>query len=207
MKKIKAYKCTDCKEISYLEDNGEIRVGFCKKCGHPLWNPPDKEEEIKRILMRTIRHNKQEDWGTSVFIMGEFGLAFGNIYWYNDDHVTAYISSLSIEPQVRGRGIGNQLLRSLEIIAAMSGYTKVCLWVDKGTWMHGWYLRHGYAFLKDHELRNNQVWLIKNLKARSQTIPVSEKPLRERMQGRFSSCVALTITDTGRRRKAKRRNF
>ena len=54
MKKIKAYKCTDCKEISYLEDNGEIRVGFCKKCGHPLWNPPDKEEEIKRILMNNF---------------------------------------------------------------------------------------------------------------------------------------------------------
>ena len=73
MKKVKAYNCTDCNEISYLEDNGEIRVGFCKKCGHPLWNPAndednesqkhdesspilckDKEEEIKRILMNNF---------------------------------------------------------------------------------------------------------------------------------------------------------
>lgn len=46
MKKIKAYKCTDCKEISYLEDNGEIRVGFCKKCGHPLWNPANDEDDL-----------------------------------------------------------------------------------------------------------------------------------------------------------------
>lgn len=44
MKKIKAYKCTDCKEITCLEDNGEIRVGFCKKCGHPLWNPANDED-------------------------------------------------------------------------------------------------------------------------------------------------------------------
>ena len=40
----KAYKCTDCKEITCLEDNGEIRVGFCKKCGHPLWNPANDED-------------------------------------------------------------------------------------------------------------------------------------------------------------------
>jgi len=34
----KAYVCTDCQEISVKKDNGEIRVGFCDKCEHPLWN-------------------------------------------------------------------------------------------------------------------------------------------------------------------------
>ena len=129
--------------------------------------------------MRIIRHNKVEDWGMSIFIMGYYGVVMGNVYWYNDDHTTAYISSLSVEPHATGKGFGNEMLKALELTASLSGYTKVCLWVNKGSWMHGWYLRHGYAFLKDHESGNNMIWLFKNLKARSQTIPVSKKPLCE----------------------------
>jgi rRNA maturation endonuclease Nob1 len=34
----KEYKCTDCKQVNLKKDNGQITVGFCKKCGHPLWN-------------------------------------------------------------------------------------------------------------------------------------------------------------------------
>ena len=32
------YECTDCGTITRLKNNGEIRVGYCKDCGHPLWN-------------------------------------------------------------------------------------------------------------------------------------------------------------------------
>lgn len=35
---LKDYKCTDCGHINKLMDNGKINVGFCKKCGHPVWN-------------------------------------------------------------------------------------------------------------------------------------------------------------------------
>ena len=34
----KVYKCTDCQTINALKDNGEITVGFCSNCEHPLWN-------------------------------------------------------------------------------------------------------------------------------------------------------------------------
>jgi len=34
----KEYECTDCGQINNVKDNGEITVGFCSKCGHPLWN-------------------------------------------------------------------------------------------------------------------------------------------------------------------------
>lgn len=34
----KKYQCTDCKNIDVLKNNGEITVGFCTNCGHPLWN-------------------------------------------------------------------------------------------------------------------------------------------------------------------------
>lgn len=39
---VKVYKCTDCGARTYLKDNREITVGFCKKCGHPLWNPAEQ---------------------------------------------------------------------------------------------------------------------------------------------------------------------
>ena len=32
------YECTDCQEINIKKNNGEIAVGFCSKCEHPLWN-------------------------------------------------------------------------------------------------------------------------------------------------------------------------
>jgi len=35
---LKNYECTDCGTVTKLKDNGEIRVGYCKECGHPLWN-------------------------------------------------------------------------------------------------------------------------------------------------------------------------
>lgn len=35
---MKDYKCTDCGHINKLIDNGKTTVGFCKQCGHPVWN-------------------------------------------------------------------------------------------------------------------------------------------------------------------------
>jgi len=37
-KGLKPYKCTNCKKITYLKNNGEITAGHCKHCGHPVWN-------------------------------------------------------------------------------------------------------------------------------------------------------------------------
>lgn len=37
-KGFKVYKCSDCGEINVKRDNGEVRVGFCDECEHPLWN-------------------------------------------------------------------------------------------------------------------------------------------------------------------------
>lgn len=34
----KVYECTNCQEVNVLRDNGEIGVGFCSKCEHPIWN-------------------------------------------------------------------------------------------------------------------------------------------------------------------------
>jgi hypothetical protein len=39
-KDFEVYICTDCKTINMKKNNGEIRVGFCDNCDHPLWNKP-----------------------------------------------------------------------------------------------------------------------------------------------------------------------
>ncbi len=34
----KNYKCSDCKEITLCRYAGEILVGFCDNCNHPIWD-------------------------------------------------------------------------------------------------------------------------------------------------------------------------
>jgi len=34
----KMYKCTNCQKVNSKKDNGEINVGNCRNCNHPLWN-------------------------------------------------------------------------------------------------------------------------------------------------------------------------
>jgi DNA-directed RNA polymerase subunit RPC12/RpoP len=34
----KRYVCTDCQAENFKTDNGKTTVGYCDKCGHPLWN-------------------------------------------------------------------------------------------------------------------------------------------------------------------------
>lgn len=36
--KKKSYVCTNCKSKNTLYDSGIMIVGYCKKCGHPIWN-------------------------------------------------------------------------------------------------------------------------------------------------------------------------
>lgn len=56
---VKKYICTDCKTANYLEDNGEIRVGECRNCGHPLWNPADSVtqsgKELREELIKLLK--------------------------------------------------------------------------------------------------------------------------------------------------------
>ena len=34
----KRYTCPNCKKVNYLKDNGELTVGYCSSCDHPIWN-------------------------------------------------------------------------------------------------------------------------------------------------------------------------
>jgi GNAT superfamily N-acetyltransferase len=111
-----------------------------------------------------ILHYKHEYWGFSIFLMEAGGIAFGRVYWYSDDKDTIYLEGLSVDANFRQSGIGNILLNKLEEIGRNSRPSKfICLWVEKDSWMHEWYKRHGYSDLKDHELEKNSIWMRKEL--------------------------------------------
>ena len=112
-----------------------------------------------------IFHSCEESWGWEIYIMEKTGKAFGRVYGYKDDKSTAYLAGLSVEDSSRKQGIGTELQVLREAIAVGTGAKTVCLWVEKGTWMHEWYKRRGYKDWKDHEEQENNVWMEKHLSA------------------------------------------
>ena len=62
---------------------------------------------------------------------------------YDNDGKDMYISSLSVDEDMRRNGIADTLLQMSENIAAFL-FRDVELWVAYNTWMIGWYKRKGY---------------------------------------------------------------
>lgn len=77
--------------------------------------------------------------------------------------VKAYIWAFFVEPEFRGKGIGTQLLKAAEDIAAKEGEPAVWLeWDRRDTpqWTLEWYLRNGYT---EVSFGNDKVLLKKKL--------------------------------------------
>jgi GNAT superfamily N-acetyltransferase len=119
---------------------------------------------IPNISSCFIFHSKTDIWGESILIMEKFGKAFGRIYWFNDDNTTIYLDWLSVDENVRRKGIGTELQEMREGIGLQLGATIVCLWVRKNTWMYDWYHRRGYQDWKDHKTEENAIWMKKKLR-------------------------------------------
>lgn len=118
---------------------------------------------MKRNSHKFIFHCVRETWGWEVYVMEKKGKAFGRVYGYNDDKTTAYLAGLSVEESSRKQGLGTETQKVREAIAGRGGIKTLCLWVEKGTWMHEWYKRRGYQDWKDHEEQENNVWMRKEL--------------------------------------------
>jgi GNAT superfamily N-acetyltransferase len=116
-----------------------------------------------KIMNKMIYYLQLEDWGDSILIMEKHGKAFSRIYWYNDDDSTVYLSSLSVSPNARRKGLGTKMQEIREEIGKNRGATISCLSVKKDTWMHDWYLRRGYEDWKDCEDDESRIWMRKNL--------------------------------------------
>lgn len=84
------------------------------------------------------------------------------LYTYNDDKKTMYLSNVKVNPKVRGRGLGNRILRFADKEAKKKNYTILCLNVLKSSWVHSWYSRHGYSDFCDKN--NDNIWMKKYIK-------------------------------------------
>ena len=115
------------------------------------------------IIPEFISHPQTESWGKSNFTMEKEGRAFCRLYYYDDENTTVYLEGLSVVEEARRQGIGTELFKLMEYFGICLGATISNLWVDKDSWMFGWYSRMGYEYLKDHEDQENCVWMKKSL--------------------------------------------
>lgn len=118
---------------------------------------------LNEIKHRFIIHFISDSWGESILLMESNGKAFARIYWYNDDKTSVYLDWLSVNPEIRRKGIGTELQKLRERIGLELGATTSFLWVIKDSWMHDWYLRRGYVDYKDHNNEQNTIWMRKSL--------------------------------------------
>lgn len=118
---------------------------------------------MKCESLRFIRHHMPTAWGGAILIMERRGKAFVRIYWFADDKGTVCIDWLSVDAEIRKRGVGTALLEACEAEGRSLGATTACLWVRKETWMHEWYKRLGYKDLRDNEAEENAIWMDKRL--------------------------------------------
>ena len=101
------------------------------------------------------------EWGI-VYYYKDKGYKFV-LYFYDDDPLIAYLSSVYVSPRLRHKGIGNTILQTAEKEALKCGVKKICLRCDKTLWVHDWYKRYGYKDIGDDELPN-YIWMQKPLK-------------------------------------------
>ena len=128
-----------------------------------MLNDTVKSFLIDLFNVRFIIHVKTENLEDSILIMEESGKAFCRVYKFNDDPTTIYLDWLSVDPEMRNKGLGTTLQEIRESIGKHLGYTKACLWVEIGSWMHEWYKRRGYQDWIKHKSESNAIWMRKSI--------------------------------------------
>lgn len=88
------------------------------------------------------------------------------LYTYNDNPEILYIANLSVDANMRNKGIGTQLLSIAEDVADQMSIKTIILFVEKNTWMQKWYNKLGYKKLKifsENPPLENAIWMKKDL--------------------------------------------
>ena len=87
-------------------------------------------------------HLNIDSEGISIYLIESDAKAMVQCFC-NEEDKCMYISSLSVDEDMRRNGIADTLLQMSENIAAFL-FRDVELWVAYNTWMIGWYKRKGY---------------------------------------------------------------
>lgn len=85
--------------------------------------------------------------------------AFGRVYAFKDDPKTAYIEGISVTRAFRRKGLGNEVVVSLENIAVAMGSRRIKLCVLRDSWVYNWFLRLWYRDSGPYEPNNQFIWM------------------------------------------------
>jgi len=129
-----------------------------------------------------ILHRKDIPGGKAILFMKTDGTASARLYWYDDDESTVYLDSLSVDAECRHQHLGTKLQEVRELLGAQLGAKQAMLFVDKGSWMHDWYVRRGYRDYMTHDYPN-YMWMVKDISVPKKSERVSaEELLRSKMR-------------------------
>lgn len=86
------------------------------------------------------------------------------LYTYNDEPKIVYLSHLYVNPQYRSRGLGRTVINLIkDEVFEYRRAEELRLWVNKDSWVHGWYKRAGFKDMEGETdnsyIRPDDVWM------------------------------------------------
>ena len=119
---------------------------------------------------KTIAIEGEWSWGTSIHIVTDDGrgllkVCIDDTVAGNANREEAEISDLNVHELYRRKGYAKALMRDAERNVMEKGCKRLCLWVECGSWMEGWYKRLGF---EEKEMWSppypNTKWMVKFLR-------------------------------------------
>lgn len=115
--------------------------------------------------MNLTKQYEKTEWGNRIMFSNDDSTIRFALYTYDDDPNTLYFSNLFVDDNIRGNGLGDEILNYVFNYAKSKSYNSIILNVVKNSWVRKWYERKGFHYLEDcdGEYKGN-IWMIKNIK-------------------------------------------
>lgn len=112
-----------------------------------------------------IQIDKEEltKWGKVQYYKSSEDIFRFAIYEYNDEPGVIYLSNVFVNSESRHLGFGNTILKLVDKIAKNKGAYTIILKVEKDSFAHNWYKRHGYKEFGVNKEDNTMFWMRKEI--------------------------------------------
>jgi len=97
--------------------------------------------------MKPIIHHNEEYWGVAESIILDGGSGLCKLSYYDDEPTAVWLYGVSVIPEKRGQGIGQELLNISISRAKDSNRHYLYLSVNPETWQKEWYIRNGFEIM------------------------------------------------------------
>ena len=101
--------------------------------------------------MNKVIHRESNAWGRTSTIILAGGFAFVMVTVLDRDKDVAVIHDLIVHESRRKKGLGTKLLNEAMKEAMNMGANAINLSVAPGSWMVGWYFKHGFVLNRREE--------------------------------------------------------